>query len=318
MAAAGVIEPSDSPWAAPAVFVRKKDDGWRFCVDYRRLNAMTKNDSYPLPRINDALDFISGSAGCREPGPCSFGSAVEADLRHPLPGAGLRTRLKEDGNQILESFQAEQSKGQQLQEKIRMLEQDRVILQSEKIHLEQQAKIMQQNLDSKDLCQDSDSTVQQSPTANVGKVMIEVNAHPEEIKRPVFVPSLIKRKAAQIVSERRDKELKTKEALKSHKQNVKTIEEQHQKAELSYKAEIKSLQKKLQENKTRAWSSEQALAEEKKMTANLQNHRISSISQHQTPHRLTVLEPSGGGGHPPCSKTPPQLLNFHVLIFCEM
>lgn len=62
MAAAGVIEPSDSPWAAPAVLVRKKDNNWRFCVDYRRLNNVTKKDSYPLPRIDDALDYIAGSS----------------------------------------------------------------------------------------------------------------------------------------------------------------------------------------------------------------------------------------------------------------
>ncbi|XP_041929087.1 uncharacterized protein LOC121693610 [Alosa sapidissima] len=61
MAAAGVIEPSSSPWAAPAILVRKKDGSWRFCVEYRRLNQVTRKDSYPLPRIDDALDSIAGS-----------------------------------------------------------------------------------------------------------------------------------------------------------------------------------------------------------------------------------------------------------------
>lgn len=60
MAANGVIEPADGPWAAPVVMVRK-DGGWRPCVDYRRLNEVTKKDSYPLPRIDDALDHVAGS-----------------------------------------------------------------------------------------------------------------------------------------------------------------------------------------------------------------------------------------------------------------
>ena len=63
MQSRGVIEPSRSPWASPVVLVRKRDGTHRFCVDYRALNAVTKPDSFPLPRIEDLLDQL-GSSKC--------------------------------------------------------------------------------------------------------------------------------------------------------------------------------------------------------------------------------------------------------------
>ena len=61
MEANGIIRRFHSPWAFPVVIVGKKGGDKRLCIDYRRLNALTKIDAYPLPRIDDLLDSLGGS-----------------------------------------------------------------------------------------------------------------------------------------------------------------------------------------------------------------------------------------------------------------
>ena len=62
MRAEGTVVPSKSPWSSPVVLVPKKNGEVRFCVDYRRLNRLTKKDVYPLPRIDDSLDQLAGAS----------------------------------------------------------------------------------------------------------------------------------------------------------------------------------------------------------------------------------------------------------------
>ncbi|KAE8548994.1 hypothetical protein EYB25_009377 [Talaromyces marneffei] len=54
----GFITPSNSPFASPILVVKKADGGLRFCVDYRKLNALTRKDRYPLPLIDEVFERI--------------------------------------------------------------------------------------------------------------------------------------------------------------------------------------------------------------------------------------------------------------------
>jgi Reverse transcriptase (RNA-dependent DNA polymerase) len=56
--AIGHIRPSNSPWSALILFVRKKDGTMRMCIDYRALNELTIHDEYPLPRIDTIFDKL--------------------------------------------------------------------------------------------------------------------------------------------------------------------------------------------------------------------------------------------------------------------
>lgn len=58
MLAEGIVEPSRSPWSSPVILVRKPDKTYRFVVDYRKVNAVTQKDAYPLPFISSILDKL--------------------------------------------------------------------------------------------------------------------------------------------------------------------------------------------------------------------------------------------------------------------
>ncbi|GJY35785.1 putative reverse transcriptase domain-containing protein [Tanacetum coccineum] len=59
----GFIRPSSSPWGAPVLFVKKKDESFRMYIDYRELNKLTIKNRYPLPRIDNLFDQLQGSSG---------------------------------------------------------------------------------------------------------------------------------------------------------------------------------------------------------------------------------------------------------------
>ena len=57
----GAIWPSQSPWCNALILVQKKDGTLRFCIDFRHLNALTKNDSYPIPKCPETMESSVGA-----------------------------------------------------------------------------------------------------------------------------------------------------------------------------------------------------------------------------------------------------------------
>ncbi|XP_035274900.1 myosin-10-like [Anguilla anguilla] len=152
------------------------------------------------------------------------------------------SRMREDGNQKLEMLLAEQSKVQQLQGKIKMLEEDQIVVQNEKVHLELQSKIMQEKLDAKNQCQDTDSALKASG------------------------------------SEHSDKESEVKYVVQSDKLTTKKSEESKKTNDI-LKIQVEFHKKQAEENLIGTRIAEHALAAERKENANLRRKVIEVSTQ---------------------------------------
>jgi hypothetical protein len=89
----GYIHPSSSPWGYPALFVKKKDQSLRLCVNYRPLNAITIKNKYPLPRIDILFDHLAGAKVFSKVDLCSGYHQINIHLED-VPKTAFSTRFE--------------------------------------------------------------------------------------------------------------------------------------------------------------------------------------------------------------------------------
>jgi hypothetical protein len=87
----GYIHPSSSPWGCPALFVKKKDQSLRLCVDYGPLNVVTIKNKYPLPRIDILFDQLAGAKVFSKVDLCSGYHQIKIHLED-VPKTAFSTR----------------------------------------------------------------------------------------------------------------------------------------------------------------------------------------------------------------------------------